>query len=460
MARDFLPVDFDFNYAQKITITSVNRIQQHAQIALLDQMGLPKAQIAGFVRRHITTVKRWIGRFKAANELKDHKRAGRPLVYSEAVQLKTIAFYCQTTPLPGLSHFSLRDAQEYLQTHPETLGCSMSYSTIGRILRTHTLRPHLNKYFLNITDPDFFPKSNHIIDLYLNAPEYLFSGDECPGIQALMPLDPDLPAIANQPNYRDFSYSRNGTTDLIAFFRVKDGQVFGRCKDNHNRHTFISVFKEHVKLWPADKQLDYIVDNYATHCHDEFCQVVAKLSNVKYYPLKTAQQRRQWLQNNDKRIVIHFTPFHGSWLNVIEIWFRILSQKCLKPRRFESVAMLQQEILNFIETWNKFFAHPFKWNYSGDRLQEKVVRRFCQLLMIESSQMDTSFLNKQLQLMTNIVRDYPDIIKTKQWAQLQELAMSKKNYIEQVITNSSKPRVSKAAWVNLDTFMKIMNCQF
>ncbi|UCE08221.1 MAG: IS630 family transposase, partial [bacterium] len=405
----------DFNYSQTITIISVNRIQQHAQIALLDQIGLSISSVAAFVNRHITTVKRWIRRFKEANQLKDRTRSGRPPLYSEVVRLKTIAFYCQTAPLPGLSRFSLRDAQEYIKTRPQIQGCSMSYSTIGRILREHGLRPHLNKYFLNITDPDFFPKALHIIYLYFNAPEFLFCVDECPGLQALMPLDPDLLAIANKPNYRDFLYSRKGTTDLIAFFRVQDGQVFGRCTENHNRHTFISVFEQHVRLWPSDKQLHYIVDNYMTHCHEDFCQLIAKLCNDKYYPLKTAHERRQWLQKNDKRVVIHFTPFHGSWLNQIELWFRILSQKCLKPRRFESVSMLQQEILNFIETWNNFLAHPFKWTYTGEGLQEKVVSRFNKLLLIESSQLDVSFLNKQFQLMANIVRDFPNVAKTKQW---------------------------------------------
>lgn len=459
MASDFLPIDLDFYYSQKITITSVNRIQQHAQISLLYQLGLSYRQIAAFVNRHETTVERWVQRFIQGNELQDRSRSGRPLVYGETLRLKAIAIYCQTPPLPGVGHLSVRDAQDYFQTRLAIPELSMSSSTIGRILRDHSLRPHLTKYFLNITDPEFFPKASKIIDLNINPQEFTFSGDECPGIQALMPLDPDLPAINHKPNYRDFSYSRKGTTDLIAFFRVNDGQVFGRCADNHNRHTFISVFEEHVQQWPKDKQLHYILDNYKTHCHEEFCQSIAKICKVRYYPLKTAQERCQWLQNSDKKVVIHFTPFHGSWLNQIEIWFRILSQKCLKPRRFESVEALEQQILNFIETWNKFLAHPFNWTYTGEGLHEKVVSRFNRLLLIESSQMDVSFLNKQFQLMPNILRDFPDVVNTKQWIQLQKLTKDKNDFMQRIINKSSKPRVAKEAWINFHNFIKIMNCQ-
>jgi transposase len=185
-ADDFLPADLDFNYSYNPHITSINRIQQRAQIIVLNQIGITKQMISWFVNRDLSTINRWTGRFLEAEELNDQKRSGHPLHFMEDVQLKTISFYCQANPLPGLSHFSLRDAAKYLDQHKEILGYTVSYSTIYRFLKSHSLRPHLNKYFLSITDPDFFPKMQHIVDLYLNQPEYLFSYDECPGIQALM----------------------------------------------------------------------------------------------------------------------------------------------------------------------------------------------------------------------------------------------------------------------------------
>jgi len=300
----------------------------------------------------------------------------------------------------------------------------------------------------------------HIIQLYLNQPQYLFCYDECPGIQAIMPLCPDLPVAENVPNYRDFLYTRNGTTDLMAFLNVKNGNVFGQCNDNHNRHTLISLFKQHVTRQPADAQLHYIMDNLNTHFHNDFCKVVAQLSNVKYSPLEKGIQRREWLGKNDKRIVIHFTPFHGSWLNMVEIWFGILNQKCIKQGAFNSVEILQNTLLDFIDTWNRYFAHPFTWKYKGDGLYEKAISRFNKLLLLETAQMDISFLNKQLLLMANIARNYQTILQTKHWAQLRELIMLKKEYLQNVIINSPKERKKKTTWQSLDNLKKIMNCQF
>ena len=113
------------------------------------------------------------------------------------------------------------------------MGCTMSHSTIGRILKMHALRPHLRKYFLTITDPEFFPKMEHIIELYLNSPEYLFCFDECTGIQAIQRLAPDFPVSAGSIFSREFQYKRNGTTDLTRFSHTPqakegNGAVGGR----------------------------------------------------------------------------------------------------------------------------------------------------------------------------------------------------------------------------------------
>jgi transposase len=349
----------------------------------------------------------------------------------------------------------------------------MSHSTIQRVLKNHALRPHLRKYFLSITDPDFFPKMDHIIDIYLNQPEYLFNFDECTGLQAKAALCPDLPAGPAQKRYEEFEYTRNGTVDLMAFLNPKTGEVFGRCTENHNTQTLISVFKEHVNSLPADAQIHYIMDNLNTHFNDDFCHTVAGLSNETYRPLKTGLQRRQWLQSDNKRIVIHFTPFHGSWLNMIEIWFGILSKRCLKHQSFQSTNDLQQIIEQFIETWNDFYAHPFTWKYTGQGLHEKAVSRFNKLLLIESKQMDIKFLTKQLLLMFNIVKTYSKIIQTRQWLQLKELFPEKKDYVKSIINGAVKLKQIKNANHALDALnsllisdyniqaldMDILNCQ-
>lgn len=388
---------------------------------------------------HQSTVERCISRFSDSADLSDLKRSGRPLVFTEDVQLKTIAFYCQVSPAPGCSTWSLRWAEQYLKTDEQIIGDSMSYSTIRRILKSHALRPHLNKYFLNITDPDFFPKMDHIIDLYLNPPDNLFCFDECTGVQAKSALTPSLPVYLGKPGYEEFEYERHGTTDLMAFLNPKTGQIFGRCNQNHNRQTLIKVFREHVATQPPDGSLHYVMDNLNTHFHDDFCRCVADLSDVPYTELKTGKERRHWLGLNSKRIVIHFTPFHGSWLNMIEIWFGILKQRCLNRQAFFSVTELEETILQFIETWNSYFSHPFKWKYTGEGLYEKTISRFNKLLVIESAQMEIKFLTKQLQLMYNISNTY-NASNTKQWQQFHELLIAKKDYINKIIESDEKEK--------------------
>jgi len=456
MANEFLPDNHNSNSSAKHRITGIKQIQERSKIVALAHCEVDLRTIAWFMNRHITTVRRWILRSKNGNELYDQNRSGRPQIYSEKTKLKTIAFYCQVSPLPGCNSWSLRWAESYLKEHSEIIGYSMSHSTIQRILKTHALRPHLHKYFLTISDPNFFPKMEHIADLCLNPPEFLFNYDECTGLQAKCSLAPDLPSGPNKPKYEEFEYRRNGTTDLLAFLNPKTGQIFGKCTPNHNTQTLIRVFTEHVNTLPSDAQLHYIMDNLNTHFNDDFCQAVAQLSGVNYFPLKPGIERRNWLQRNDKRIVIHFVPFHGSWLNMIEIWFGILNKKCLKYQSFSSVQILQETIEEFIETWNRFFAHPFTWKYTGEGLHEKAITRFNKLLLIESNQMDIKFLTKQLLLMSNIAKVYYAKVHTTVWKQLHDLIVEKKDYIHGIISSAAKERqIIKAhdAFEQLSFFM-------
>jgi transposase len=466
--NDFLTVNDQLNVSMKTTNGQLTRIEKRAQIAVFNDCGVDTRTIAWFVNLHLSTVRRWILRVKNGHDLCDKNRSGRPPRYSEKIELKTIAFYCQVSPLPGCNAWSLRWAQDYLKEHKEIIGCAMSHSTIQRILKKHSLRPHMHKYFLAITDPDFFPKMDSIIDLYLNPPEYLFNFDECTGVQARAPLNPDLPAAHGKPKYEEFDYVRNGTIDLMAFLNPKTGEVFGRCTPNHNTGTLVQVFKEHVNTLPPDASIHYIMDNLNTHFNDEFCKTVAELSGVTYTPLKPGAQRRQWLQEQDKRIVIHFLPFHGSWLNRVEVWFGILKKKCLKNQSFLSVQNLKEIIEQFIDTWNHHFAHPFTWKYTGEGLFEKAISRFIKLLLIESKQMDVKFLTKQLLLMANIPNTYKEATKTGEWKQLVDLFCMKTDFIKNIISRSEKKRQKDNLSKALDKFvpflpqpvkLNILNCQ-
>lgn len=113
-------------------------------------------------------------RWSQRSNIYDNLRSGRPLIYDEATQLKTIGFYCQTTPLSDCGRWSLRMAGKYIENDSDLIGLPTSHSTIHRLLKKHNLKPHRSKYFLHITDPDFFPKMESLVQLYKNSPEYLF----------------------------------------------------------------------------------------------------------------------------------------------------------------------------------------------------------------------------------------------------------------------------------------------
>jgi transposase len=289
----------------------------------------------------------------------------------------------------------------------------------------------------------------HIIELYLNPPEHLFCFDECTGLQALERIAPTLPFAENRPNYEEFDYRRHGTTTVMAALRVKTGKVFVRCTPDHKTPTFVRYFQEHVQQQPEDAIVHYICDNYSTHYNEHFCQAVADLSGISYTPLKTGRERRQWLQSPDKRIVIHFLPYHASWLNMIEIWFGILKGKALKHESFKSLMHLEDTVYNFSYTCDEYFAHPFTWKYKGDDLYEKTLHRFNKWLIIESEQMNKKLLKKQLLLMINIIDNYWKKVKEKDWKQLLKLLNEKNNYLKKLIENDI---------IVYDVFQELLSC--
>lgn len=181
----------------------------------------------------------------------DAPRSGRPAIYTATVEIGLIGFYCQSTPLPGGGRWTCRWAQAYLAAHPERLDACPSKSTIHRLLNKNHLKPHQNRYFLHITDPRFFPKMEHLVSLYLNPPPHLFFFDECPGIQILKRLAPDLQSAQTAKRLEEFEYIRHGTMNVLAFLSQTDGNVYAECQADHKTDTFLGVFKRHVAGYPA-----------------------------------------------------------------------------------------------------------------------------------------------------------------------------------------------------------------
>ncbi len=401
-------------------------------------------------------------RWQERKTIEDNIRSGRPEIYEQSDRLSIIGFYCQTKPFAGYGRWTLRFAENYLKQFPETIGVTASKSTIHRILVENCLKPHRSKYFLHISDPDFFPKMRHIIDLYTNPPKNLYSFDECPGIQILQRLAPDLQTEETKIRLEEFEYIRNGTIDVFGFYNVNNAEIHVDCKSNHTKATLISVFEKHLKqVTKGNKEEhNYIMDNLNTHCCYELCQLVAQYSQVKCpneEELNSMEKRREWLKNADKRIIFHYTPYHGSWLNKIEIWFGILNSKCLNET-YRSADEIYNAIFKFAELWNELQKKPIKWEFDGKGLEEKAIKRFSNMLK-EVNKMDCKLLVKMIKLMKNLIINEWDTVTLHVWNQLHgKLSEKYKEIIQNIETRSSK-KVNSELQI-FEDLLKLLNQKF
>ena len=419
------------------------RVDSRQGILALAEAGVENKAIGIFLDCSVYTVQRWIRRGARTDNLRDLPRSGCPATYAEEIALKVVAFYCQTRPLPGCGRWTLTWAEAHLAAHPDQIGACPSRSTIHRILRNSSLKPHLSIYFLQITDPDFFPKMEHLLALYKNPPSNLYFFDECPGIQILKRLAPDLQTNEMKIRLEEFEYIRNGTMDVLAFLNHADGKVYAECHSNHETSTFLSVFRRHVARAPTSEPLHYVMDNLACHRGYPFCELIAELSDVECpskKELDSVDKRVAWLQSQDKRIIIHYTPYHGSWLNMVEIWFGIMGRKVL-GESFDGADALKAAFEAFVEQqWNGLLAHPFNWGYDGNGLHEKAVKRFTKLLAESAEKFEVRILVKMLVLMTNLLTDYFHQVPESTWDQLAAAAALNDEIIADLIERDDRPK--------------------
>jgi len=441
---------------------AVTPVAQRQQIMALHKAEIPIGLIARYVGRSCSAVWRWVRRVANGGELADLPRAGRPRRYDEDAQLRLISFYCQTRPFAGGGHWTLTFAEAHLRNHPDLLGIAPSRSTIARILNDHRLQPHRSRYFLHISDPDFFPKMECLIALYKSNPKHLYCFDECPGIQVLQRLVPGLHPEMSREEKRtwleEFEYIRHGTIDVLAFLRVETGTVSVQCRADHTKKTFLSVFQSHALgalKTAGDEPVYYILDNLAAHYSYEFCELIASLSGVACPPrkrLNSGVTRRRWLERPGKRITVAFTPFHGSWLNMVEIWLGIMRGHCLKES-YASPDALREAIEGFGRFWNTELAHPFTWRYEGDGLHEKAVQRFIQILRAGSDKTPVRSLLKFLKLMANLVADYSTRVPAETWTKLLETLKGQEPDLRRAIAADDGPQRRQATSKALDTLL-------
>ena len=312
-------------------------LAQRARIVLLAADGVPVKDIVERVGVSKPTVIGWKKRYVAEGlgGLEDRPKPGRHRVVDE------VAVVSATLEPPperlGVTHWSTR-----------LLGADLgiSHVWVGKIWRRWGLQPWRAETFKFSTDPQLEAKVRDVVGLYLNPPDkaIVLCVDEKSQVQALDRTAPTLPLRLGVPEKQTHDYVRHGTTTLFAALEIATGHVEQSCLPRHRHQEFLAFLKQVAKAYPRRK-LHLVVDNYATHKH----------------PTVNA-----WLARNP-RVTLHFTPTSGSWLNLVEVFFSIITRQAIRRGSFGSVKELIAAIKGFIEGWNER-CHPFVWTKTADDL--------------------------------------------------------------------------------------------
>jgi transposase len=268
---------------------------------------------------------------------------GRKPQYDQATRERIIQATLHSKP-PGMTHWSCRLMAEAQQVSP---------STVNRLWQLHNLKPHLSRTFKLSRDRKFLEKLTDVVGLYLNPPQkaLVLCLDEKSQIQALDRTQPGLPLKKGRCGTMTHDYKRNGTTTLFAALHVLDGKVIGECHSRHRHQEWLRFLRRLDGEFAPPIQLHLVMDNYGTH----------KQPRV-----------RAWLKKHP-RFVCHFIPTSSSWLNLVERWFRELSDKAIKRASFVSVPDLKQAIEEFLRSWNEN-PKPFIWTATVEGIMTKIER--------------------------------------------------------------------------------------
>lgn len=328
--------------------TTAQGLAQRARIILLCAAGHSTPAVAVELRITRQTVGRWRGRFlaKRLGGLLDEPRPGTPRRITDAQVEQVIIDTLEAKPADA-THWSTRTLAKRTE---------LSHSTVGRIWRAFGLQPHRSETFKLSRDPLFVDKVRDVVGLYLDPPDraLVLSVDEKSQIQALDRTAPILPMTFGSPERRTHDYRRHGTTSLFAALDVATGKVIGECHRRHRSQEFVRFLETIDTSVPSDLDVHLILDNYGTH--------------------KTAPVRRWFVRH--PRFHVHFTPTSASWLNLVERWFALLSEKQIKRSAHRSVRALEATIREYLAITNEA-PKPFVWTKTADEILAKVAK-FCQ----------------------------------------------------------------------------------
>ena len=327
--------------------STAQALAQRARVILGCAAGKSNTRVAHELRLTKQTVGKWRTRFltQRLDGLLDEPRPGAPRTVTDAAVEAVLTRTLETKPADA-THWSTRSMAR---------ACGLSRNTVHRIWRAFALQPHRVETFKLSKDPLFIEKVRDIVGLYLNPPDraLVLCVDEKSQIQALDRTQPLLPMRPGQAERRSHDYVRHGTTSLFAALDAKSGKVIGQLHRRHRAKEFRKFLDAIDAAVPADLDVHLILDNYGTH--------------------KTPMIHR-WLARRP-RFHLHFTPTSASWLNLVERWFAMLTEKQIRRGTHRSTRMLEAAILAYIALSNTA-PTPFVWTKTADEILASVAR-FC-----------------------------------------------------------------------------------
>lgn len=337
-------------------MSAPHRLVMRARIILLTALGGRSSEVAAAVGSSARMVRKWRARFLASGKelrsLKDLPRSGRPREVPLEVRCTVIKLACERpedSQAPFRSVWTLRSLREAVARETNR---TLSISEIRRILADEDLQPHRMRLWLHSQDPDFRAKIAPICALYLNPPPgaTVLCIDEKTGIQALKRKHPTRYPRPGRAGRFEFEYKRNGTWALLAAFNVANGHVLGQVS-SHRGAEDLACFMESVAQHYPQGEVYVIWDNLNLHGGPSWPGFQQRWADFS-------------AQHGGRFHFVH-TPLHASWMNQVEVWFSILGRRALRFSSFSSREELRSRIIGFIDHWNRFEAHPFKWKWSG-----------------------------------------------------------------------------------------------
>jgi transposase len=391
-------------------VTAPSHLRQRATIILLAFDGLRNDQIAERIGLGQHPVGLWRRRWAEAWDrltvleccetkadlrraieatLTDEPRPGAPGKFTPEQVTQILALACEPPERSGrpITHWTAHELAD--EVVKRGIVASISTTQVGRYLREAALQPHKSRYWLNTTEKDpeaFREQVEAVCDTYLRAPAlertentHTVCVDEMTGIQALERIAVTKPMIAGKPARLEFEYARHGTLTLIGNFRVTTGELIAptigptRTEEDFAGHIERTLATDPGASWV------FVADNLNIHCSETLVRVVAEACGITTPlgkkgvrgVLRSVPSRQAFLSEPSHRIRFVYTPKHSSWLNQIEAVFGVIMRKVIRRGSFTSVEDLREKLSRFIEYFNRVFAHPFRWTYTGRPLMAK-----------------------------------------------------------------------------------------